>query len=473
VRQRRYWALEPGPELRLPSDEAYAEAFLEGFTEAVRCRLRGPGPVGSMLSGGMDSGSVVAVASALLTDEGRGPLSTFSATAPDAGHCIETRTIHAAQTMPGLNPCTIPHSQLDPFLSEIEELTWHLDEPFDHHMTLPRVIYLAAQRRGIHVMLDGAGGDSVLSEGSHLARLLRRGRWVTAYREAVGLERFWGSTYPAWRQMYHSARSAFVPNAARRLRHRLLGSRHAQRRAEQAVRESIISPQFARRVSLAERLQTLYLNQVLPRALSRQGQLIFHASAVEANGGAIAFMGGSGWGKSTLAASFATNGCRFLTDDGLVVEAAEGGYRALPSHPSVRLWEDSREVLIGGRTRAVSPVQFTSKLRFLADDTMVFCAEPKPLDCVYFLGEGAAREVTFVRMSASEALIELLKHAFVLDIEARDSIASHFDRLAHLARLPIHYRLDYARRFERLRDVRQAVLSHCGRCAAPAADYAA
>jgi asparagine synthase (glutamine-hydrolysing) len=257
VQQRPYWTIEPSPELRLPSNEAYAEAFLERFTEAVRCRLRGAGPVGAMLSGGMDSGSVVAVASALLTNEGGGSLPTFSATAPDANKCIETRTIYAAQTMPGLNPCTIQHSELDQFMSELEELTWHLDEPFDYHMTLLRVIYFAARRHGINVMLDGASGDSVLSEGSHLARLLRRGRWLRAYHEAVGLERFWGSTYPAWRQIYRSARSAFAPNAVRRLSHHVFDSWSAQQRAEQTIRESIINPQFARRASLAERLRTL------------------------------------------------------------------------------------------------------------------------------------------------------------------------------------------------------------------------
>ena len=42
---RRYWTPVAGPELRLDSDEAYAEAFLKVFTEAVRCRLRSAGPV--------------------------------------------------------------------------------------------------------------------------------------------------------------------------------------------------------------------------------------------------------------------------------------------------------------------------------------------------------------------------------------------------------------------------------------------
>ncbi|MDP2163238.1 MAG: hypothetical protein Q8K21_03295 [Hydrogenophaga sp.] len=44
-------------------------------------------------------------------------------------------------------------------------------------------------------------------------------------------------------------------------------------------------------------LQHLYLNQVLPLALSRQGKLVFHAGAVETPAGAIAFMGVSGRGK--------------------------------------------------------------------------------------------------------------------------------------------------------------------------------
>ena len=55
IRLRRYWTLEvQDPSFALPSDEAYAEAFLEVFGEAVRCRLRAVDPPGSMLSGGMD-----------------------------------------------------------------------------------------------------------------------------------------------------------------------------------------------------------------------------------------------------------------------------------------------------------------------------------------------------------------------------------------------------------------------------------
>ncbi|WP_291321976.1 asparagine synthase-related protein [Desulfonatronospira sp.] len=257
MRHRRYWTLEPGPELRLSSDEAYAEAFLDVFTKAVSCRLRGAGPVGAMLSGGMDSGSVVAVARKILADQGRGPLPTVSAVGPNPETCVETRTIYAALTMDNLDPYIINYDQLDDLMPELAELTWNLDEPFDNHMTLLRAIYLAAHRKGIRVMLDGVGGDIVLSHGSHIARLLRAGHWLTAWREAVGLSGFWGGHYPAWRRMYQGAKSAFAPELIRRLHRGFLKHRVQQRKLRENIRASLISPSFARRVALGERLQTM------------------------------------------------------------------------------------------------------------------------------------------------------------------------------------------------------------------------
>lgn len=256
MRQRRYWTLEPGPEQRLSSDAEYAEAFLELLTEAVRCRLRGAGPVGSMLSGGMDSGSIVAVARALRSEAGQGPLPTFSAVASDNEHCIETQTIYATQTMDGLDPHVVNSGQLDDLLPELEHLNWSLDEPFDNHMTLVRAIYLAARRHGVKVLLDGIDGDTVLSEGSHLARLLRRGRWLTAWREAVGQNRFWGGGYPPGSELFRSARRAFVPEPVRRLRN-ALRSGNNQAQVQRNIRESMISPAFAQRIKLGERLHAL------------------------------------------------------------------------------------------------------------------------------------------------------------------------------------------------------------------------
>jgi len=204
----------------------------------------------------------------------------------------------------------------------------------------------------------------------------------------------------------------------------------------------------------------LYLNQVLPLVQSKLGKLVFHASAVEVGDVAVAFVAESGRGKSTLAASFATNGFRFLTDDGLLLEAVKDGYNVLPSHPSIRLWDDSEAALVVSGTETAPPLHFTPKTRFLAGLALTFCDQPRPLRRVYFLGAGEASTVTFERMSPAAALMAWVKNSFLLDIEEQSMLAAHFDRVARLASEPIYYHLDYPRRFEDLSRVRQAIVEH-------------
>lgn len=69
---RRHWFPERAGPLALRRDEEYVEAFLELYLRAVDARLREAGPtVAATLSGGLDSGSVVALAGPALAAEGR------------------------------------------------------------------------------------------------------------------------------------------------------------------------------------------------------------------------------------------------------------------------------------------------------------------------------------------------------------------------------------------------------------------
>jgi hypothetical protein len=204
----------------------------------------------------------------------------------------------------------------------------------------------------------------------------------------------------------------------------------------------------------------LYLNQVRPLVLSKLGKLVFHASAVEVDEGAVVFVAESGRGKSTLAAGFSTSGFRFLTDDGLVIEDSGKGFQAVPSHPSIRLWQDSRDALVSAGAEIAPPLPYTSKTRFPAGTEFAFCQEPRPLRRVYFLGDGSAPVVTFARMSETDALVEWVRHSFLLDLEERPLLASHFDRVAKLANQPLCYRLDYPRRFEDLARLQDAIVGH-------------
>jgi asparagine synthase (glutamine-hydrolysing) len=68
---KKYWNLEDTPDLHLSSPSEYHEKFLEVFTKAVKVRLRSDKPVASTLSGGLDSGSVSALAAIELKKEGQ------------------------------------------------------------------------------------------------------------------------------------------------------------------------------------------------------------------------------------------------------------------------------------------------------------------------------------------------------------------------------------------------------------------
>ena len=207
-------------------------------------------------------------------------------------------------------------------------------------------------------------------------------------------------------------------------------------------------------------VEHLHLNQVLPLALSRQGRLVLHASAVAFDGIGVAFTGESGRGKSTLAASFATTGARFLTDDGLRLDWLDGYCQITPSHPSVRLWEDSQEALVPQAMNLAPAVEYTTKARLLASEAMAFCDQPQPLRRVYFLGEGVTPSLKIEAVRPAEALVELVRNSFLLDIEEKELLAWHFDEMVRLAELPIYYRIDYPRRFEDLPLVRGAIIRH-------------
>ena len=210
----------------------------------------------------------------------------------------------------------------------------------------------------------------------------------------------------------------------------------------------------------AHSLEHLFLNQVVPLVQSRRGKMMFHGSAVEINGKAIAFMGPTGRGKSTLAASFATSGFPFLTDDGLGLILLDGQIFATPSHPSIRLWQDSETALINEGAVRAPPVQYSSKSRVLADADIVFCPDACVLQTAYFIGDDPVDEPRFGLVTPSGTVEELMRNSFLLDIDEKQSLAAHFDELVALANRQVFYRLDYPRRYEDMAIIRHAIVEH-------------
>jgi asparagine synthase (glutamine-hydrolysing) len=256
---RRYWSLEPRPPLRLGSDEAYAEAFLEVFTEAVRARLRNAGGLGSMLSGGMDSGSVTAVATRLLQAKGEGPLPTFSVVGPEPSVQAEAEAIRACiAALPGLDPHVADIGAPSTWLDGVHAMLRDIEEPFNSHMTLHLLTYLQAGRAGVRILLDGLGGDEVVSSGQHLAHIVRSGRWLDLWREAEARQRFWTPLQVKRSVIEGAFRRALIPDWARRWR------LARQSRHWSSPVSPVLAANFARHVNKRARVELWHRNNMRP-----------------------------------------------------------------------------------------------------------------------------------------------------------------------------------------------------------------
>lgn len=203
----------------------------------------------------------------------------------------------------------------------------------------------------------------------------------------------------------------------------------------------------------------LILDQVMPLLLSRRGRLVLHGSAISTPQGAIAFIGQSGWGKSTLATSFSQNGMTVLTDDCLVVEENAEHVSVIPTYPGVRLWPETAVKILGAHTSWPEVAHYTWKKRVDANAGIRFCSWPRELQRVYFLTPPRkSATVTVEPMPARDTMLELVKYAYLMDTTDRLRLRQEFERLGQFSLKPLFYRLTFPHDFSQLAKVRDAIV---------------
>ena len=212
---RRYWDIDLQSDRPSADHNRYVDEFRDLFLDAVRLRLRSDVAVGSSLSGGIDSSSIVCAINAMRTGD-EPPQNTFSARHRSGG-CDEGRFIDEVVARTGVRPHFVWMDGAE-LQQDVERFVWHQDEPVAHTSQYAqwKVMELAKQA-GVTVLLDGQGADEVIGGypsptfGYRFAELLRTGRWKDLTSELKAFHRAHSALAPALRYMG----SALLPPAIR------------------------------------------------------------------------------------------------------------------------------------------------------------------------------------------------------------------------------------------------------------------
>jgi asparagine synthase (glutamine-hydrolysing) len=201
---QRYWTL-PSIAQRLSHIAAVdaIEHYRELFLDAVRLQLRADVPVGTCLSGGIDSSSIVCAVHRFMTQEGLSTAQigerqkTFSAVYHTAGSYNERPHIETVlQATSAEGNFTFP--SVEWLQEDIERLVWHQEEPFQSTSIFAQWCVMSkARERGVKVLLDGQGADELLGgyrpfdqffsdllRQGHIAQLLAEVRALYAHSES-------------------------------------------------------------------------------------------------------------------------------------------------------------------------------------------------------------------------------------------------------------------------------------------------
>jgi hypothetical protein len=183
---------------------------------------------------------------------------------------------------------------------------------------------------------------------------------------------------------------------------------------------------------------------------------------VAIDGGAVAFIGDSGYGKSTLAAAFCLRGHAILTDDLLVLKENSHGFYGCPGRSRIRLLPETAKVLFEDRLKDMSPDPYSRKLAIPLDEPQT-ATETLPLRAIYVVRPG--RPSTAIE-SVTIRTLRQRRAFFCMVANICNPIAREPERLARLfhlatrlcARLPVKS-LSYPRDFSRLPAVVDAIRS--------------
>lgn len=161
VKQRKYWSIDHEAVNHDITEDDAAERFRELFNQSVAMRLRSDVPVGSSLSGGLDSSLIVCTIDAI-RNEPRHPQATFSATFPGFAK-DERKYMQYVIDQTNVTPHFVA-PDASRMVDDWETMVYHQEEPFGSASIYAQFCVMRlAKAAGVTVLLDGQGADELLA----------------------------------------------------------------------------------------------------------------------------------------------------------------------------------------------------------------------------------------------------------------------------------------------------------------------
>ena len=164
LRPTKFWGYSPNTSCeRFDPARAtqIAEEYYDLLKDAVRLRLRSDVPVGSALSGGLDSSAIVFLVNQLIRESGSGARQVAFSTVhrdPATRHCDESEHISAIVSELDIESHTVePDPREIPSLHE--RAVWGLECPYDGTGMPGMYVFGLARANHVTVTLDGQGAD--------------------------------------------------------------------------------------------------------------------------------------------------------------------------------------------------------------------------------------------------------------------------------------------------------------------------
>ncbi|MGI2905508.1 serine kinase [Tolypothrix sp. VBCCA 56010] len=180
-------------------------------------------------------------------------------------------------------------------------------------------------------------------------------------------------------------------------------------------------------------LRPFILGPAFAVLLRQRSHLVLHASSIAIDNGAVAFLGHSGWGKSTLANAFYNQGYGLLTDDVMAIKVESNPPIAFPSFPQVKLLPDAAASLGYDFERLTSIHAGVAKRNNRLDQG--FSQIALPVKRIYVLENVAATHNEIQPLSPQNALIELVRHSRATDLlTTPEFVSSHLRQCANLVK---------------------------------------